>query len=40
MRSIDQLPSQGPEAPWRLSMSYIIDIAKIRHGRVDDGVTG
>ena len=38
MRSIDQLPSQGSEAPWRLSMSYIIDIAKIRHGRVDDGV--
>jgi cation diffusion facilitator CzcD-associated flavoprotein CzcO len=38
MRSIDQLPSQGSEAPWRLSMSYIIDIARIRHGRVDDGV--
>jgi monooxygenase len=38
MRSIDQLPTQGSEAPWRLSMSYIIDIAKIRHGRVDDGV--
>jgi cation diffusion facilitator CzcD-associated flavoprotein CzcO len=38
MRSIDQLPKQGSEAPWRLSMSYIIDVAKIRHGRVDDGV--
>ena len=23
---------QGSEAPWRLSMSYIIDVAKIRHG--------
>jgi hypothetical protein len=38
LRSIDQLPRQGSEAPWRLSMSYILDIAKIRHGRVDDGV--
>ena len=38
LRSIDELPRQGSEAPWRLSMSYIIDIAKIRHGRVDDGV--
>jgi len=38
MRSIDELPRQGSEAPWRLSMSYILDIAKIRHGRVDDGV--
>ena len=38
LRSIDQLPRQGSEAPWRLSMSYILDVAKIRHGRVDDGV--
>ena len=38
LRSIDQLPRQGSEAPWRLGMSYIIDVAKIRHGRVDDGV--
>jgi cation diffusion facilitator CzcD-associated flavoprotein CzcO len=38
LRSIGELPRQGSEAPWRLSMSYIIDIAKIRHGRVDDGV--
>jgi monooxygenase len=38
LRSIDQLPRQGSRAPWRLSMSYIIDVAKIRHGRVDDGV--
>ena len=26
MRSIDDLPSQGSEQPWRLSMSYIIDV--------------
>jgi cation diffusion facilitator CzcD-associated flavoprotein CzcO len=37
-RSLDELPKQGSEQPWRLSMSYIIDVAKIRHGRVDDGV--
>ena len=38
LRSIDRLPRQGSRAPWRLSMSYIIDVGKIRHGRVDDGV--
>ena len=38
LRSLDQLPKQGSEAPWRLSMSYIIDVLKIRRGRVDDGV--
>jgi monooxygenase len=38
VRSLDQLPKQGAEAPWRLSMSYIVDVLKIRRGRVDDGV--
>jgi monooxygenase len=38
LRSIDELPKQGERAPWRLSMSYIIDVLKIRRGRVDDGV--
>jgi monooxygenase len=38
LRSLDSLPRQGSVEPWRLSMSYIIDVAKIRHGRVDDGV--
>jgi monooxygenase len=38
LRSIDQLPKQGSVEPWRLSMSYIIDVLKIRRGRVDDGV--
>jgi cation diffusion facilitator CzcD-associated flavoprotein CzcO len=38
MRSIDRLPKQGSQEPWRLSMSYIIDVLKIRRGRVDDGV--
>ncbi len=38
LRSIESLPKQGAEPPWRLSMSYIIDVAKIRRARVDDGV--
>jgi hypothetical protein len=38
LRSLDQLPKQGEKAPWRLSMSYIIDVMKIRRGRVADGV--
>ena len=37
-RSLELWPKQGSREPWRLSMSYIIDVAKIRHGRVDDGV--
>jgi cation diffusion facilitator CzcD-associated flavoprotein CzcO len=38
LRSLHQLPKQGARPPWRLSMSYILDVAKIRRGRVDDGV--
>jgi monooxygenase len=38
LRSLDSLPKQGERAPWRLSMSYIIDVFKIRRERVDDGV--
>ena len=38
LRSLDSLPKQGEKAPWRLSMSYIIDVFRIRRERVDDGV--
>jgi monooxygenase len=38
LRSLHRLPKQGSRQPWRLSMSYPLDVAKIRHGRVDDGV--
>ena len=38
LRSLDSLPKQGERAPWRLSMSYIIDVFRIRRERVDDGV--
>jgi monooxygenase len=38
LRSLDALPKQGARSPWRLSMSYILDVFKIRRERVDDGV--
>jgi monooxygenase len=38
LRSLDALPKQGAHSPWRLSMSYILDVFKIRRERVDDGV--
>ena len=38
LRSLHELPKQGARAPWRLSMSYMVDVVKIRLGRVDDGV--
>ena len=38
LRSLHELPKQGARAPWRLSMSYVVDVVKIRLGRVDDGV--
>ncbi|MGQ0479624.1 MAG: flavin-containing monooxygenase [Pseudonocardia sp.] len=39
LRSVDQLPRQGPEAPWRLHQNYPRDILLMRHGTVvDEGV--
>ena len=38
LRSIDQLPRQGTEGPWRLNMSYADDTATLRRDPVDDGV--
>jgi cation diffusion facilitator CzcD-associated flavoprotein CzcO len=38
LRSLDELPKQGSKAPWRLSMTYALDVATVRLGRVDDGV--
>ncbi|HWC84683.1 MAG TPA: NAD(P)/FAD-dependent oxidoreductase [Pseudonocardiaceae bacterium] len=36
-RSIDQLPKQGPEAPWRLYQNYPRDLLLMRHGSLEDG---
>ena len=37
LRSLDQLPRQGAEAPWRLHMNYARDIVTLRLGRLEDG---
>jgi cation diffusion facilitator CzcD-associated flavoprotein CzcO len=37
-RAIPRLPKQGAHPPWRLSQSYLRDIAVLRYGRIDDGV--
>jgi cation diffusion facilitator CzcD-associated flavoprotein CzcO len=36
LRSIDQLPKQGPRAPWRLHQNYVRDIALLRRGPLED----
>jgi len=36
-RAADSLPSQGPEAPWRVHQNYLKDLAALRFGRIDDG---
>ena len=37
LRSIDQLPKQGSKAPWKLRMSYPLDLRALRFGPIDDG---
>ena len=36
MRVLDDLPSQGSKAPWRLHQNYVKDLFALRYGRVDD----
>ena len=36
LRSIDQLPRQGVETPWRLHQNYPRDIAMLKRGPVED----
>ncbi|MGY0005311.1 flavin-containing monooxygenase [Micromonospora sp. I033] len=39
LRAVDQLPKQGPAAPWRLHQNYPRDVLLMRHGRLtDEGV--
>ncbi|WP_026909815.1 flavin-containing monooxygenase [Patulibacter minatonensis] len=38
MRSLDQMPKQGADAPWQLAMSYREDEKHLRKGAVSDGV--
>ena len=37
-RAIGQFPKQGPKAPWRANQNYVLDVAALRLGKVDDGV--
>jgi monooxygenase len=37
-RAKDQLPKQGPKAPWRLYQNYLLDLIALRYGRIDDDV--
>jgi len=37
MRSLDQMPSQGAEAPWRLYQNYPKDLRTLRRGAIEDG---
>jgi cation diffusion facilitator CzcD-associated flavoprotein CzcO len=36
LRAVDQLPKQGPVAPWRLHQNYPRDVLLMRHGRLTD----
>ena len=36
LRSLDDLPTQGDRAPWRLFQSYPRDVASLRLGRLED----
>jgi cation diffusion facilitator CzcD-associated flavoprotein CzcO len=36
LRSLDQLPKQGPAAPWRVRQNYPRDRFMLRHGPIED----
>jgi cation diffusion facilitator CzcD-associated flavoprotein CzcO len=38
LRSIDEFPRAGSRAPWRLGVSYVHDVIKLRYGSIGDGV--
>ena len=38
LRAIDQLPKQGPEAPWKQNQNYFADIKELRKAPIEDGV--
>ncbi len=37
-RSLAGLPKQGSKWPWKLGMNYAVDVVRLRHGEIDDGV--
>jgi monooxygenase len=38
VRSLEILPKQGAERPWKVYQNYILDALALRWGRIDDGV--
>jgi len=37
-RALEQLPKQGPKAPWRLYQNYFLDLLGLRYGALNDGM--
>jgi monooxygenase len=37
LRSLAEMPSQGPEAPWRLYQNYPRDLRLLRRSPISDG---
>lgn len=37
-RSLESIPKQGSRAPWKLYQNYVLDLALMRRGAIDDGV--
>lgn len=37
-RNLKLVPKQGSKAPWRLDQNCALDILKMRHSKIDDGV--
>jgi cation diffusion facilitator CzcD-associated flavoprotein CzcO len=38
LRAINQLPKQGPDAPWKQNQDYFADIKELRKAPIEDGV--
>jgi cation diffusion facilitator CzcD-associated flavoprotein CzcO len=36
-RAADKMPKQGDRTPWKLYQNYALDLALLRHGKVEDG---
>jgi monooxygenase len=36
-RSVGSFPKQGAKKPWKVNQNYLMDIAALRYGEVDDG---
>ena len=36
-RAVDSFPKQGSKKPWKVNQNYLMDIAALRFGEVDDG---